>query len=128
MSPRALLPHPLSPAFQMPPLDQPVCLPQTLPSPVKCEVQALGLAFPTVAVVPAAKAFLKTGRSGTLEPEVKDKRVRKNGLQAGVRNQGNRALNVIKGLYLEALKQNTQAWEKRLCQVSAMAMGETANP
>lgn len=37
-------------------------------------------------------------------------------------------LKVIKGLYLEALKQNPQGQERRLCQVSsAMAIGETAN-
>lgn len=69
----------------------------------------LALPFPTPAVTLAAKVSSKPGRSSTLEPEVKNKRGEKNGLQARGRNQGNQALNVIKGLYLKALKQNTQA-------------------
>lgn len=90
---------------------------------------ALALAFPTLAVTLAAKVSSEPGRSSTLEPEVKNKREEKNGLQARGRNQGNQALNVIKGLYLKALKQNTQAGEKRFsCQVSARAIGEIANP
>lgn len=90
---------------------------------------ALALAFPTLAVMLAAKVSSEPGRSSTLEPEVKNKREEKNGLQARGRNQGNQALNVIKGLYLKALKQNTQAGEKRFsCQVSARAIGEIANP
>lgn len=66
------------------------------------------LPLPAAAVAPA-KVPSPPGRSGTLEPEVKNKREEKNGLQARGRNQGNQALNVIKGLYLGALKQNTQA-------------------
>lgn len=69
----------------------------------------LALPFPTLAVALDAKVSSKPGRSSTLEPEVKNKREEKNGLQARGRNQGNQALNVIKGLYLKALKQNTQA-------------------
>lgn len=52
----------------------------------------LALAFPTLAVVLAAKVSSKPGRSSTLEPEVKNKRGKKNGLQARGRNQGNQAL------------------------------------
>lgn len=84
----------------------------------------LALPFPTA----AAKVCPKAGRSGTLEPEVKDKREEKNGLQARGRNRGNRALIGMKGLYLPALQQNTQNPEKRLWQVSGGAMRETANP
>lgn len=55
-------------------------------------VELLALAFPTLRGAPAAAACFKPGRSGTLEPEVEDEKEGKNGLQARVRNQGNRAL------------------------------------
>lgn len=95
------------------PLSSPVSL---LPTPAQigsCSLDEVGrlLPSPRSSHPTAARPEVcsSAGRSGTLEPEVKNKREEKNGLQARGRNQGNQALNVIKGLYLKALKQNTQA-------------------
>lgn len=83
------------------------------------------LAFPTLTGPPAARVSFKPGRSGTLEPEVEDEKEGKNGLQARIRNQGNRLLKVIKGLYLEALKQNPQ--EPREESLSSTSHGHRGN-
>lgn len=95
------------------PLSSPVSL---LPTPAQigsCSLDEVGRLLPSpCSSHPTAarpEVCSSAGRSGTLEPEVKNKREEKNGLQARGRNQGNQALNVIKGLYLKALKQNTQA-------------------